>query len=118
MRLLLIEKKTAKQYNTGNTIEEHNHENNDDEENNHENGEGGPLIRKEEGKGYKIPPNQPKFIMTLPILYCLKDPRLLTALLLALLQATLLSTFDATIPTEAQELYDFDSLKAGLLFFF
>ncbi len=116
MRLLLIEKKTAEQYETRNEIGEHNHDNDGDEEDNHEEGEENPLIRKEEGEAYMVPPNQPKWIKTLPILYCLKDPRLLTALLLALVQATLLSTFDATIPTEAQELFDFDSLKAGLLF--
>ena len=116
MRLLLIEKKTAEQYETRNEIGEHNHDNDGDEEDNHEDGEENPLIRKEEGEAYMVPPNQPKWIKTLPILYCLKDPRLLTALLLALVQATLLSTFDATIPTEAQELFDFDSLKAGLLF--
>ena len=32
------------------------------------------------------------------------------------MQATLLATFDAPIPTEAQSLFNFDSLKAGLLF--
>ncbi len=116
MRLLLIEKKTAEQYETRNEIGEHNHDDDGDEVDNHEDGEENPLIRKEEGEAYMVPPNQPKWIKTLPILYCLKDPRLLTALLLALVQATLLSTFDATIPTEAQELFDFDSLKAGLLF--
>lgn len=116
MRLLLIEKKTAEQYETRNEIGEHNHDNDRDEEDNHEDGEENPLIRKEEGEAYMVPPNQPKWIKTLPILYCLKDPRLLTALLLALVQATLLSTFDATIPTEAQELFGFGSLKAGLLF--
>lgn len=34
----------------------------------------------------------------------------------AFVQATLLATFDATVPTEAQQLFGFDSLKAGLLF--
>jgi hypothetical protein len=32
------------------------------------------------------------------------------------MQATLLAVFNATIPTEAQDLFSFDSLKAGLLF--
>ena len=44
------------------------------------------------------------------------DARLLTALLLAFVQATLLATFDATIPTEAQVLFGFDSLSDGLIF--
>ena len=116
MRLLLIEKKTAKQYEDGIEAEEHNEVNGEDGESGHEAGEEDPLIRKEEGKEYKIPPDQPKLIKSLPIVYCLKDARLLTALLLAFVQATLLSTFDATIPTEAQELFNFNSLKAGLLF--
>ena len=116
MRLLLIEKKTAKTYDDGIESGEHNGENNSGEESNLEDGESDPLIRKKESEEYKIPPDQPKWIRSLPILRCLKDARLLTALLLAFVQATLLATFDATIPTEAQELFDFDSLKAGLLF--
>lgn len=46
----------------------------------------------------------------------LGNKRLLTAELVAFTQATLLAVFDATIPTEAQDLFGFDSLKAGLLF--
>lgn len=38
------------------------------------------------------------------------------ALVLAFVQASLIALFDATIPTEAQELFDFSSLQAGLLF--
>lgn len=37
-------------------------------------------------------------------------------MVIAFVQATLLATFDATVPTEAQQLFGFDSLKAGLLF--
>ena len=116
MRLLLIEKKTAKQYEDGNEAGEHNGVDYGNEENNHGDSEEDPLIRKEEGEEYKIPPDQSSWIKSLPILYCLQDARLLTALLLAFVQATLLATFDATVPTEAQELFNFDSLKAGLLF--
>ena len=116
MRLLLIEKKTARQYETTDETAEHDLNSEGDEEDGQDGSEEDPLIRKEEGEKYKISSNQPSWIKALPILYCLKDPRLLTALLLALVQATLLSTFDATIPTEAQELFNFDSLKAGLLF--
>ncbi|EHY53001.1 hypothetical protein HRR83_006163 [Exophiala dermatitidis] len=66
---------------------------------------------------YFIPPeSQNGLIRAMPILYCLGDARLLVALLLAFVQAFLLATFDATIPTEAQSLFDFDSLQAGLLF--
>ena len=50
------------------------------------------------------------------ILPCLKNPALLTAFWLALVQATLLGSFDATVPTMSQELFHFDALKAGVLF--
>lgn len=118
MRILIIEKKTAAKYedksedaSNGNVPRSEQ-----DAEDGHEETEEDPLIRKEESQAYEIPPDQPRAIRSLPILYCLKDPRLLTALFLAFVQATLLSTFDATIPTEAQKLFDFDSLNAGLLF--
>ena len=118
MRLLIIEKKTAAKYedeerevSNGNASQSEQ-----DAEDGHEETEEDPLIHKEESQEYKIPSDQPRLIRSLPILYCLKDPRLLTALLLTCAQATLLATFDATIPTEAQELFDFDSLSAGLLF--
>ncbi|KAL9126988.1 MAG: hypothetical protein Q9175_007822 [Cornicularia normoerica] len=118
MRVLIIEKKTAAKYDDGEVESFNGHapQPEQDAEDGPEESEEDPLIRKEESQEYKIPPDQPRAIRSFPILYCLKDPRLLTALLLAFAQATLLATFDATIPKEAQELFDFDSLKAGLLF--
>lgn len=120
MRLLLIEKKVAARYeSTGETESTNGHtiqEDGQGDENDAEAGEEQPLLPKQEKDQYKVPPNQPRAIRAFPILYCLKNPRLLTALLLALVQATLLATFDATIPTEAQDLFGFDSLNAGLLF--
>ncbi len=116
MRILIIEKKTAAQYNEG---EEEVHEpidEQEDVEDRHEGNEEDPLIPKKEEDNYKVPPGQSKAIRLFPIFYCLKDPRLLVALLLAFVQATLLATFDATIPTEAQQLFSFDSLQSGLLF--
>lgn len=118
MRILIIEKKTAAKYEDedGEASNGHTSQPEQHAEDGHEETEEDPLIRKEESQEYKIPADQPRAIRSFPILYCLKDPRLLSALLLAFVQATLLATFDATIPTEAQELFDFDSLKAGLLF--
>ncbi|KAM0794419.1 major facilitator superfamily domain-containing protein [Usnea florida] len=118
MRILIIEKKTAAKYGVeeSESGDGHASQPEQDAEDGHEETEEDPLIQKEESQEYKIPPDQPKAIRSFPILYCLKDPRLLTALLLAFVQATLLATFDATIPTEAQDLFNFDSLKAGLLF--
>jgi MFS family permease len=62
-----------------------------------------------------LPPYNP-IIRTLPILYCLRSPRLLTALLLCFIQALILGSFDATIPTETQSLFSFTPLQSGLLF--
>lgn len=126
MRLLLIEKKTAAMYGLpsngatgGNaaSIEAQNPENEADEDHeDHEDTEDDPLLKKQQEDHYKVAPNQPNVVRSFPILYCLKDPRLLTAQLLAFVQATLLGTFDATVPTVAEEYFGFDSLKSGLIF--
>lgn len=65
---------------------------------------------------YAIPQPQPKIITSVPILYCLSSPSLLLALIVALVQATLLSSFDATVPTHAHFLFGYTSLKSSLLF--
>ena len=121
MRLLLIEKKVAAKYtdyknaNEGNNHhQQQGHEAEDRDEEQQD--EVSPLLRGRQDKEHKIPPNQPKPVRFFPLLYCLSDPRLLTALLLALVQAILLSTFDATIPTVATSYFGFDSLSSGLLF--
>ena len=120
MRILIIEKKVAARYGPIEGTEEPNGHTHEEEETDREHGlessEEDPLIRKKEEDNYKVPEGQPRAIQFFPILYCLKDPRLLTALLLAFVQATLLATFDATIPTVAQDLFGFDSLNAGLIF--
>lgn len=122
LRLLLIEKKVAARYeDKGETADANasaraSNGSSQDADDGQEDNEEDPLIHKREEESYEIKSEQPRWIRSFPILYCLKDPRLLTALLLALVQATLLSTFDATIPTEALELFGFDSLKSGLLF--
>lgn len=116
MRLMLIEKKVAAQWDVaeepGEDGEEPEGNAGEEEDANEEE----PLLRKKEEDNYKVPKGQNKVVKGYPILFCLKDPRLLTALLLAFNQATLLAAFDATIPTEAEQLFGFDSLKSGLLF--
>ena len=119
MRLLIIEKKTAAKYGEEGSEERNDHSGQSegaDGEDQAEASEGDPLLPKKEEGSYTVPPGQAKWTRAFPIVYCLKDPRLLTALLLAFGQATLLATFDATVPTLAQELFGFDSLKAGLIF--
>ncbi|KAL8645484.1 MAG: hypothetical protein Q9226_007280 [Calogaya cf. arnoldii] len=119
MRILLIEKKTAAKWQEKDNGTEDDSEQQDGGTATGEDGDDNeeePLLRKKEEDSYKVPDGQSKVVRGYPILYVLKDPRLLTALLLAFNQATLLATFDATIPTEAEELFRFDSLKSGLLF--
>ena len=119
MRLLVIEKKTARKYGTEYREEADDadgHANGEDEEGNEEANESEPLLSDSKEKKWNIPPSQPAWLRKFPILYCLSSSRLLVAQLVAFMQATLLSTFDATLPTEAHSLFGFDALKAGLLF--
>ena len=122
MRGLVIEKKVARRYDAEdpNTVTDldttpsHNQDNDEGQQN----GEEQPLLgsKKEDGAAFKLSADQPKIARMIPILPCLGDPRLLTAFLVAFIQATLLGNFDATIPTVAKEYYNFDSLKSGILF--
>lgn len=117
MRFLLIEKSTAAKYKD------------DDEDNNGgtpeppveesapgANSEEDSLLWKIEEENYKIVPSEHKFVKAFPMLSCLGNPRLLTTFFLTIIQASIISSFDATIPTVALEYFDMDSLQAGLLF--
>lgn len=108
MRLTVIEKKVVAKYG----LED------EQEERDEEAGQDSPLPANEQEslELWKIPKDQPSWIRKFPLLYCLRNPRLLVAELVAFTQATLLAVFDSTIPTEAQDLFNFDSLNAGLLF--
>ncbi|KAL3424993.1 vesicular amine transporter [Phlyctema vagabunda] len=114
MRLVVIEKKTAVKY----ELTKAHDDEDEDVEAASEVGESEPLLSntKREEEEWKITKAQPRIIRNFPILYCLRNPRLLTAEAVAFMQATLLAVFDATIPTEAQTLFHFNALKAGLLF--
>lgn len=124
MRVLIIEKKVARKYevddpdsvNDLNTTPSHQQDGHEDEE--QQSGEEQPLLggRKEDDAAFKLSEDQTKLTKLFPILSCLADPRLLTALLVAFIQALLLGSFDATIPTVSHELFGFDSLYAGILF--
>ena len=65
---------------------------------------------------WRIDPRQPSWKRQIPIMYPLSDLRLLVAEFVAFMQSTLLSSFDATLPTETQSLFGFSSLQVGLLF--
>ncbi|KAK5384087.1 hypothetical protein LTR20_008083 [Exophiala xenobiotica] len=126
MRLLVIEKKVAAKHDKSFQVskdarvraegDEDDNSTNPDPETTSAGSEQDLLLPNKEDKQYAIPDGQNRLTRMLPILYCLSDPRLLVALLLAFVQAAVLATFDATIPTEAQALFGFDSLQAGLLF--
>jgi len=125
MRLLVLEKKVAGRY----TVQDPFHSDHDSAlEGNNSIGsinQGGDqseesflLGTKQESDEFLIPDpaNQPSIIRKIPILYCLTSPSLVTALVIAFIQALLLAAFDATVPIHANDLYGFDSLKSGLLF--
>ncbi|EXJ81010.1 hypothetical protein A1O3_07298 [Capronia epimyces CBS 606.96] len=119
LRILVIEKKVAAKYDSSLQTADSARESEAGERETDRNGAGSEeeaLLPKTEDEDHRLPEGQNRLIRTLPILACLSDPRLLVALLLAFVQAFLLATFDATIPTEAQTLFAFDSLQAGLLF--
>ena len=114
MRILVIEKKVAARYGLiAPPSDISDGENGQDEGADEESpllGQNGDL------ETWKVPEDQPNWIKTFPIVYCLRNPRLLAAQAVAFTQAALIGTFDATLPTEAQDLFGFDSLKAGVLF--
>lgn len=125
MRLLLIEKKVAAQWQPPSSSPSSTVDRDNDREHQGERATGPsedasedePLLgRKEELGSFKIPEDRYHWAEGVPLLYCFQNPRLLIAQLLALIQATLFGAFDATVPTEAQELFGFNSLNAGLLF--
>jgi MFS family permease len=117
MRLLVIEKKVARRYKP--TSQGDSNENDASNANDEEaaNDEEQPLLgSKAEDDYYVISKDQPGIVRKVPILPCLKNPRLIAALVVAFVQALLLGAFDATIPTIGQEYFNFDSLKSGTLF--
>lgn len=125
MRALVIEKKVAARYEPDNTDSVSEDEPSQDYENTQDDeeqqaDEEQPLIsskqQEEDAAAWKLSPDQPWIARLAPIIPCLANPRLLTALLVAIVQALLLGSFDATIPLVANEYFGFNSLKSGILF--
>ena len=116
MRLCVIEKKIAHRYDASIKDPFLEEDLSRDEEEEEDDEEEQPLLEGGLKSKFLIPDSQPTFVQKVPLLYCLMDARLQSALLVALVQATLLGSFDATITTEAQSLFGFSSLEAGLLF--
>ncbi|KAI3319005.1 major facilitator superfamily domain-containing protein [Xylariaceae sp. AK1471] len=122
MRLLVIEKKTAAKYNeSAQDTQTHIPDfglrgDESDDEVDREASEEDALLPKKEDEAYEIREEPNKLVRSLPILVCFKSPRLSMSFCLAFVQAALLAVYDATIPTEAQSLFQFSSLQAGLIF--
>ncbi|KAI1412084.1 MFS transporter-like protein [Hypoxylon sp. FL1857] len=132
MRLLVVEKKTAAKYYDelppDRGVEQHRTHNgygsvrrSEEDAGDRDRGstESDALLpnkRHKDEDSYKIHHEPSRIVRALPILVCFRSPRLLVGLSLAFVQASLLAVFDATIPTEAQSLFGFTSLQAGLLF--
>ncbi|KAK3112366.1 hypothetical protein LTR53_011431 [Teratosphaeriaceae sp. CCFEE 6253] len=123
MRLLVIEKKVAKRYDAGDVSASDRgigtssqQDGNADEA--QEDDEQQPLLgsKEEDRAAFKLSDNQPRLARLIPILPCLADARLLTAFLVAFVQAVLLGNFDATVPTVAEDYFNAGSLKAGIFF--
>jgi MFS family permease len=112
MRIILVEKKTAAKYGLVHTLEEEGADQNIEEANERD----ALLGQKDDPDRWIFKKDLPRWAKTFPLVYCLKDSRLLTAQVFSFIQASIIATFDSTIPTEAQDLFGFDSLKAGLLF--
>ncbi|EGP84759.1 uncharacterized protein MYCGRDRAFT_47688 [Zymoseptoria tritici IPO323] len=133
MRLLVIEKKIAMKYHAEDpdsvgdlTARQQEQDNNDGEQqdsngnNNGQDHEQTPLLGSvpPPDEYYHLPPagSMSGLFRKIPLLNCLSDPMLLTALLISMVQALLLGSFDSTIPTFAKQAFGFAPLKAGLLF--
>ena len=123
MRVLVIERKVAKRYQSEDSDDTSNSNNETEEDQDAEQGatqssnEQTPLLGKlVDDQEYKLSDDQPKIFRIVRILPCMAHPGLLMAFVLALVQALILGGFDATVANVARELFGFDSLKAGLLF--
>lgn len=132
MRILVIEKKVANRYdpvnegpqqatdNVGDNTNEQQQQQQSLAAANDDDDEEQPLLpgkrRQQHADSFRLSKDQPAVARKITILPLLSDPRLLIAFVVALVQALLLGSFDATVPTTAQELFGFDSLKAGLFF--
>lgn len=125
MRLLVIEARVARLYDSANdptdnaaaadSIEDEQHPHEEEAEVHDETTS--LLGRKKDSlEAYIISPDLPRLMRIIPILPCLANSRLVAALTIAFVQAVLLGSIDATVPVVSQEYYGFSSLRSGLMF--
>lgn len=113
MRLLMIEKKIA----AGQRLKtEDPAEQNRRADDTYEEGAETPLLKTLPDQAYIVPQDQSRVMKAYHILHCFKDGGMLTSNWITLIQATLVGSLDATVPTVAEEYYGFNSLQTGLLF--
>lgn len=113
MRILLIEKKVAGRYTDWSSsapVNEHSTEIANDEQ-----GESSPTEESPLLKGKDVLPLHNRILHAAPILICLGNSSMVAALLVCVVYSILIGAFEATIPLEANELFGFGSLQAGLL---
>jgi MFS family permease len=110
LRVLMVEKKVAARYDDANSLQAGTDGARDDTEQT-------PLLPNASAhERYRLAKPKNRITRSLPILLLFRDPGLLTAIWISSMQALLLGAFDATVPLVASEQFDFNSLKAGLLF--
>ncbi|KAK2606332.1 hypothetical protein QQS21_003263 [Conoideocrella luteorostrata] len=120
MRLLLVDTRTTKAVQSNGSLDESEAEPRPVHVEAREQGqEDTPLLPKTSntnGDEYKIQGEVGNIVKAFPVLYCLRDPRLLTAMLLCIVQGVLVGIFDATVALEVSVLFNFSAAKAGLTF--
>lgn len=121
MRILMIEKKTVRR---NRWFQESDNQGVEDPEsgsnphNDPQPSEEDPLVKKQISLRYRLPDvRRSKIVRAYPLLSIWKNPRLLTALWMNLVESTIMSSFDATIFVVAQDYFGFNSaLKSSLLY--
>jgi hypothetical protein len=75
--------------------------------------EGHPLLPNND---YKVIGKPKSMVLAFPVLYCFRNPRMLTAMTLSLVHGSFIGIFEATVPTEAAVLFHISSFQVGLVF--
>lgn len=101
LRLLVIERSVAETYKPSNPAEAVTEQTS--------------LLPRSPDRSHSPPLTNP-ILRSFPLLKILLHPRLLSSLFVTFTQASLLATFDATVPIHVKKIFGMDSLQSGLLF--
>ena len=113
MRLLVIEKKDACKY-----FEEQDpkHVPNRSQNRSVDAEEQTPLLPdRDKDQSFEVVPPKNPILAKAPVLCCLQSSSMITTLAVIFWQAILLSTFNATVPIHARELFGFNAFTSGLI---